>query len=42
MIKFSAKEMLGTIAKQVAIAFAVQNGMDAGVMPIVGVRSKGL
>ena len=42
MIKFNAKEILGTIAKQVAIAFAVQNGADNNTATIVGSAVEGV
>jgi len=42
MIKINAKEILGTVAKQVAIAFAVQNGVDSSSATITGSAVEGI
>ena len=42
MIKFNVKEILGTIAKQIAIAFAVQNGVDSITASIAGSAVEGV
>ena len=42
MIQLKPKEMLGTIAKYIAISFAVQSGIDATLAPIAGGAIEGV